>query len=167
MYRLLILTLCTQFTFGLAAQTTYQSNWQGRPDMTWTGPELWANRLQDWQIREGSLECNISGANRSVALMTHTVKPGVGFEMVVEAQWLNRTPTPGIMGFRFGVKGKVDDYRSAAIYGKGINAGINKKGHLIIGESESPEQIDPLMLQHVIRLHLHAQPDNKIGRAHV
>jgi alkaline phosphatase D len=35
----------------------FASYWQSLPDRYWTGPEYWANRIQDWQIRSGRLEC--------------------------------------------------------------------------------------------------------------
>ena len=29
----------------------------GPPERVWVGPEYWANRLQDWRVREGRMEC--------------------------------------------------------------------------------------------------------------
>ncbi|MFB0906760.1 MAG: twin-arginine translocation pathway signal protein, partial [Spirosomataceae bacterium] len=107
---------------------TYQSDWQNKPDMPWVGEELWANRLQDWQIQGGTLKCNITGKNRSVALLTHKMIDS--FTMEATVQFDNLTPTPGVIGFEIGRKGNVDDYRSAAIYGAGLSVGINKKGQL-------------------------------------
>ncbi|MCR9244788.1 MAG: alkaline phosphatase D family protein [bacterium] len=41
---------------GLAAQK-FESGWRGQPDAIWFGPEYWANRLQDWERRNGRAEC--------------------------------------------------------------------------------------------------------------
>ena len=40
----------------------------------------------------------------------------------------------GFAGFRVGIKSPLDDYRAAAIYGRGMNAGVNADGRLFIGE---------------------------------
>jgi hypothetical protein len=34
-------------------------------DRTWVGPGLWANRLQDWQVKDGRLECVGPGPARA------------------------------------------------------------------------------------------------------
>ena len=31
---------------------------------TWLGPEFWANRLQDWQLNDGRIECIETRANK-------------------------------------------------------------------------------------------------------
>jgi phosphodiesterase/alkaline phosphatase D-like protein len=137
---------------------TYQSTWQDKSDMPWIGEELWANRLQDWQIQNGTLKCNITGKNRSVALLTHKMIDS--FIMTATVQFNNLTPTPGIIGFEIGRKGSVDDYRSAAIYGAGISVGINKKGQLVIGEEMSEILILPGELSQQIELKVTANTTN-------
>jgi alkaline phosphatase D len=137
---------------------TYQSDWQNKPDMPWVGEELWANRLQDWQIQGGTLKCNITGKNRSVALLTHKMIDS--FTMEATVQFDNLTPTPGVIGFEIGRKGNVDDYRSAAIYGAGLSVGINKKGQLVIGEKVSEILISPGELSQQVELKMTANAEN-------
>ena len=49
----------------------FQSAWPKTIERVWAGPEYWANPLQDWRIRNGRLECVVSGGNRNVHLLTH------------------------------------------------------------------------------------------------
>ena len=35
----------------------FASQWSQAPDRVWIGPEYWANRLHDWRIQDGRLEC--------------------------------------------------------------------------------------------------------------
>ena len=35
----------------------FESDFENTPDRIWVGPEYWANRLQDWRIHDGWLEC--------------------------------------------------------------------------------------------------------------
>src|SRR5690606_3945915 len=56
--------------------TRFTSKWHLLPDMTWTGEDLWAQRLQDWQIRNGKLRCLVQGKDRTVHVLTHQVSDG-------------------------------------------------------------------------------------------
>lgn len=146
-------------TFISLNAQTYQSSWQNKPNMPWLGEELWANRLQDWQIKNGSLSCNITGKNRSVALLTHKIIDS--FEMSVVVTIENLTPTPGVVGFQLNRRGPAADYRSAAIYGRGIAAGINKKGQLVIGNQSSAVLLTPQQLSEAVELRLNANEATK------
>jgi alkaline phosphatase D len=42
-------------TAGLGAD--YEAKWPETGDRTWIGPGFWANRLQDWRVTEGRVEC--------------------------------------------------------------------------------------------------------------
>jgi alkaline phosphatase D len=52
----------------------YRSRFEGLPERTWVGPEFWANRLQDWRVGRGRVECieaDPSAALRTLHLVTH------------------------------------------------------------------------------------------------
>ena len=105
---------------------------------TWIGPEFWSNPMQDWRFRNGRIECFVSGGNRTLYLLTRELseKPG-SFVMQAELGRLDDDSSPlgeGFAGFRLGIKGHYNDYRDSAIYGTGLNAGINSKGQLFIGQ---------------------------------
>ncbi|MPZ17964.1 MAG: twin-arginine translocation pathway signal protein [Luteitalea sp.] len=114
------------------------SPWHRLPDTTWTGEAYWANRLQDWRVRDGALECVGRGENRTVSCLTHQLGNGrLGFTTNV----LLTVPAevPGSdrnrLGFSVGAKGPWPDYRSAAVHGQGLQAGVTTSGHLFIGET--------------------------------
>lgn len=127
------------------APAAFQSTWQQWPDMPWIGPEYWGNRLQDWEIREGRAVCVVADKNRSLHSLTHQLGSGQGnFIMEVGMGWLNAEAKglPGAYaGFRLAAKGKFDDYRSAAVFGKGLDAGINGAGYLFVGEKTGSQAV--------------------------
>jgi alkaline phosphatase D len=113
----------------------FVSAWHTLPDRTWIGENMWANRLQDWHLVNGGLVCNIRGRNRSVALLTHALGPQKEHFLVsVEIRFLNQDGPSDTLGIRLGSQGPIDDHRSAAIYGKGLLAGIRADGKWVIGE---------------------------------
>ncbi|WP_163379733.1 alkaline phosphatase D family protein [Cyclobacterium sp. SYSU L10401] len=123
----------------------FSSAWQQWPDMPWVGPEYWGNRLQDWEIRDGRAVCVISDKNRSLHCLTHQLGSGSGnFSLQVNLRWLN-SDSKGLpeahTGFRLAAKGKFEDYRSAAVFGQGLDAGINGQGFLFIGEKTGTQQL--------------------------
>jgi len=134
-----------------AAAEPFHADWQDSLDRRWVGPDCWANRLQDWRIRDGRLECIEQRylPMRTVHLLTHGLTDGPGgFEMMVRTGLLNAdSPPPGcdaMAGFLIGVGGGDMDYRSAAIVhgisgrGAGLFAGVAANGTLMIFDNEWP-----------------------------
>jgi alkaline phosphatase D len=121
----------------------FQSEWPNNIKRIWIGPEYWSNRLQDWRIRDGRLECLVSAENRNVHILTHQIGGQKGdFNTNVRFGLLNENYTESDknwIGFRIGAKGNFDDYRDNAIYGIGLDAGITTSGRLFIGENKSEE----------------------------
>jgi alkaline phosphatase D len=119
-------------------QNAFASAWQDWPDMPWTGPEYWGNRLQDWRVASGRVECLVAGRNRTLHCLTARVEAGTGdfsLTVVVERPLTSaRRVSVDCLGFRIGAKGPRDDYRSAAVYGRGLDAGLTGDGRLRIGE---------------------------------
>jgi hypothetical protein len=96
--------------------------------------------------------------SHNVALLTRTVadRPGELTLSVRCGQLEQTTLDQGFVGFRIGIKHQIEDYRAAAIYGRGMSAGINADGRLFIGSLEtSAPKID---LADELRLEFHAQP---------
>tara|TARA_R110000868_G_scaffold93190_1_gene258068 strand:+ start:39846 stop:42464 length:2619 start_codon:yes stop_codon:yes gene_type:complete len=132
------------FPFGIVGQVKslenidFKSNWHNWPDMKWVGPEYWGNRLQDWRLINGSVVCNITAENRNLQLLTvqktNDLSP---LTVSVEINLLNKNIAPtdlGCLGIRLGCKGPFEDYRSAAVFGKGLDIGLNPTGNLQVGE---------------------------------
>ncbi|MEX2232888.1 MAG: alkaline phosphatase D family protein [Cyclobacteriaceae bacterium] len=142
----------------LPGQTSsFESPWHQWPDMLWTGPEFWANRLQDWQIKDGKAICVVSDKNRSLHCLTcQLAEDSQPFETTVLIDWLNHKTQPSAenyAGFMLGGKGRFEDYRSAAVFGEGLNAGINSEGKLFIGNVKSERSIK---LKETIKLSIQA-----------
>jgi alkaline phosphatase D len=152
--KLLLVVLLLPFW---ANAQTYESKWEQKFDMPWIGEELWANRLQDWQIKDGSLFCNITGNHRTAAILTHEIIGSFTTSAIVHFE--NLTPQAGTIGFEVGRHGPYEDYRSAAIYGKGTTVGVNKKGQLIIGQNSSEMLLKPNDLKLPILLTFTAKND--------
>ena len=118
--------------------TSFSSNWPETIHRTWIGPEYWANRLQDWQVNDGRIECITSEPNRNLNLLTWRLENEEG-EFTIEVKTGLLTDSlpsneNNWIGFRIGAKGQFDDYRDDAVYGKGLNVGITSGGNLFIGE---------------------------------
>ena len=109
------------------------------------GEAYWGNRLQDWRIRDGWVECTAKAPRlsmRTLHLLSHTIEdnPG-GFEMRVHLEALP-TPNPlnesSAAGFLVGVGGGEMDWRAASIVqgwagnGGGIFAAVSSDGRCYI-----------------------------------
>src|SRR5579864_2823163 len=112
----------------------------GTTERPWIGPQFWANPLQDWRLRDGRIECFVSGGDRNVYLLTHEVVREAGtLEMKVKLGRLEGSGGAGqvgFAGFRVGIHGRENDYRDSALYGIGMNAGVANDGRLFIGKLE-------------------------------
>ncbi len=97
-------------------------DWTGHVNRTWIGPEFWANRLQDWEIRDGKVQCIENSANaplRTLHLITgSTHLEGQSFSMSVEIQSDEigtNSNTQALAGFLVGSGGAHVDYRLSAL----------------------------------------------------
>lgn len=133
---------------------------------TWIGSEFWANPLQDWQLKDGQIECVTSGGGRNVFLLTHEIghQKG-GFTMRVNAKNLNPISvetqnfvslTEGWIGFEIGIRGEFNDYRDNAIRGRGFPVGITTDGRLFIGKINSTQKPIPNVLLDDITIEIKA-----------
>lgn len=141
-----------------------RSTWARWPDMEWVGPGFWGNRLQDWQLRNGKVRCSVHGPNRSLHCLTHQLgKEDSRFTTSVQIELLNQSGSgDDWVGFRLGAKaGEVpvkvsfDEYRRAAVFGEGLEAGIRGDGRLFIGAQRGNKS---LRLSNEIELTFAAEP---------
>ncbi|MBA4140314.1 MAG: alkaline phosphatase D family protein, partial [Segetibacter sp.] len=127
---------------------SFASKWTDWPDMNWAGPEFWGNRLQDWRLKDGKLECLVKGRNRTLhCLTTQLTSRPEAFETSVTVRLLadkSEITSNYYAGFRIGAKAieRFDDYRCAAVFGEGIDAGITAAGNLFIGTTKSSKVIN-------------------------
>jgi alkaline phosphatase D len=94
----------------------------------WLGAPYWANRLQDWRLRDGRMECVAEPGEtggRTVAVLTHELVAGGG-----SASFAVRTGVlaegTGFSGFLLGAGGGALDHRAAALVGRasGVGGGL-------------------------------------------
>ncbi|MFC2167343.1 alkaline phosphatase D family protein, partial [Acidobacteriota bacterium] len=131
---------------AISSQKNNKIYFQSRPPKnthrSWVGPEYWANRLQDWQINNGRLEClqkRESKPMRTVHLLTRRIAERQGdFTISVRTGLMDSTTPPSpdaATGFLFGAGAQMD-YRAAALIhsssgeGAGLFAGIDGEGKL-------------------------------------
>ncbi|MFC1629001.1 alkaline phosphatase D family protein [Gemmatimonadota bacterium] len=97
------------------------SSWPAGVERVWVGPEYFANRLADWKIDEGRLECVEAAPRfplRTLFLLTRTLQTGNdSFSMRVRTGAIeaNRSPSAeSFTGFLIGGGGDHVDYRITA-----------------------------------------------------
>ncbi len=133
-----------------APGAAFASAWEQWPDSLWIGPEYWANRLQDWRLSGGQAECLLAGRHRALHLLTYRLGPAMaGFTSSVTVDRTNSADSTSdsasgndCVGLRLGAKGPRDDYRSAAVYGRGLDVGLSSEGRLRIGEQVGTAAVD-------------------------
>ncbi len=123
----------------------------------WLGADYWANRIQDWQIDNGTIKCVASNWNRNISLLTYRLGKNEGvLQMSAEVRVLNPAESSrNWVGFRLASRGKFNDYRDDAIYGTGLNIGITTRGELFIGDIpvkyvKNAEGVKPYLKEGVI-----------------
>jgi phosphodiesterase/alkaline phosphatase D-like protein len=101
--------------------TTFEARIPQGIERVWVGPEFYANRLQDWRIRDGRIE-NVEGRAvkpmRTLHLLTRSLKEGPGtLTMSVRTGPLEEGPAhqDTWSGFLVGVGGGDVDYRISAL----------------------------------------------------
>lgn len=147
------------FSWGAPQKIDFTSEWQQWPNMKWIGPEYWSNPLQDWELIDGKPTCMVSAANRNIQLLTiQKQRDLTAFEVAVDLQ-IHNLENLKCAGLILGAKGPFDDYRSAAVFGKGLNIGLNSKSELVVGDKQFP--IGTTSLKDQVTLKLSAVPTTK------
>ncbi|MBD3174087.1 MAG: hypothetical protein GF320_02815 [Armatimonadia bacterium] len=138
---LLLLLLCIP-----ATAADFDLAFGAKPDRVWAGPDLWANRLQDWHIRDGALHAVGAGPRlsaRTVHLLSHDLIGG-GFVLTATVAVPDGAgdAAQSLGGFLVGAGGGAD-YRSAALIhsapgpGGGVMAGIDGAGRAVFRSMEA------------------------------
>lgn len=132
--------------------SAFQSRFANSPDRTWIGPQFYANRMLDWELRDGRLlskEGRAAKPMRTVHLLTYYLneEPG-GLNMSVVTGPVNvpdaRTDSTWT-GFLIGAGGADIDYRISALVhhwpapGGGLFVGVDGTGHIVVRDNENAE----------------------------
>ncbi|MFC2098167.1 hypothetical protein ACFLSP_00345 [Bacteroidota bacterium] len=130
----------------------FQSYWNLLPDRYWIGPEFWANRLQDWQLKNGRVECiNADQPRRTLHMLNRYIstRPG-SLHMNVNTGLIRKSgksPDPAWSGFLIGAGSESMDYRRRSLvhgtYGRGggLIAAISEEGQLLVLDNETGEEM--------------------------
>lgn len=134
------------------------SYWKSLPDRYWTGPEFWANRLQDWQINDGRVEC-INGVSprRTLHILDRFLSGRDGSLHMQVTSGMIKKGDLGVSdtwsGFLVGAGNLEMDYRRRAlIHGVpgnegGLIAAMNVQGDILLIDNETGEilqQVEPV-----------------------
>ncbi len=131
----LLLSSCTRFSGN-----GYYSAWEKYPDSRWAGPDLWANRLGDWEVKGGRLTCTGILPLRTVHLTTRRIGAADGNLMSIvniRRENMSSAATESAAGILAGA-GAGLDYRSASLIfhswgeGAGLFIGIDNGGRVFI-----------------------------------
>lgn len=133
------------------AATNFRSAIPANADRVFVGPQYWANRLQDWRIRQGRIECvdnRPESPLRTLHLLTHRLgETAARFSLrlqtgVVDAGTI---AADAATGFLIGAGGATMEYRAAALIhhqpgsGGGVFAGCDAKGQVFFRDFEQPQ----------------------------
>ena len=125
----------------------YKSEWNNSPDGVWAGPGLWANRLQDWKVENGKLECINTKPMRTVHLTTYKIseeKGNISSSIKISSKDHDNNYSNSSAGFIGAGSGL--DYRKASLihhsYGPlaGIYLGLDLNGNLFIRDCEKKDK---------------------------
>ena len=114
--RLLVLVLV--LVLAAAARAEFKSDFPVGVERSWIGPEYWANRLADWRLRDGRLECVESRAQfplRTVHLLTRSIQhDDEAFDVAVRMGPVDPESSDGWAGVLIGAGGPHVDPRLTA-----------------------------------------------------
>jgi hypothetical protein len=122
----------------------YRSDWESSPDGCWTGADYWANRLQDWSIINGRLECLSVKPMRTVHLMTGRIaskKGSISSSVDIFAAGGEDPDGNSQAGILIGAGGKLDYITASLVFHSwgekaGIFAGLDGNGNLFVRDFE-------------------------------
>ena len=83
-------------------------------DDWWLGSDLWANRLQDWAIRNGRVTC-VASVERRLRTASVSTRSLTGGPAVLRVRTGTQQPGTGFSGFLIGTGEHGTDYRRAAL----------------------------------------------------
>lgn len=158
----------------LKAQETPQApgfrhSWEFDQDRVWLGAPFWANPLQDWQVKNGRIECLAAKPNRNVHVLVRELADRRGdLSMSVKIGRVNGGPLAGdgkgSAGFKIGILGTLRDYperrdfRNNLAFSSGWDVGFTAAGGLFFGDARQAKPGLDLSLVEVIELKLTVKP---------
>lgn len=137
-----------------APASTFESDWHKLGDRVWVGERHWANRLQDWRVVDGELECveaRPAFGMRTLHLLTHRLVDGGegSFRTSVRVDAADGGREASAAGYLVGSGGAHVDYRlTSQVHGTSAEDGgflalVDGDGHALFADFESPVEGGP------------------------
>ncbi|NNJ26902.1 hypothetical protein [Alienimonas chondri] len=140
-------------------------DWAGAADRMWAGPNLRANRLQDWRVRGGRLECVEAGPNKPLRTVVHTgvrlAGPGsfTASVQIEPATGDGDSPIGLVGGFArdsaagllIGAEPNLEPRGAAIVHhatgpGAGYFCGVTAEGRAFLRDLEQPLDAEPIKI---------------------
>jgi len=117
----------------------FAANFDNVNDRIWIGKDFWAIPMEDWQVKNGRLECIGERFNMRVNVLTQVLDENPGtLSISVRMGLLEPGEIVSSAGLRIGIFDSEDaDVRAACYFGKGINLGVTTDYELFIEKSSS------------------------------
>ena len=146
LYTLLtIFLLAGAFSCSALQQESFTADFDSG-DRVWIGKDYWAVPMEDWQVKDGRLECTGERENMRVNLLTAVLNDRAeSFSTSVRLGLLKEGELRGYAGFSIGLWDDVDSSaKSLCYFGQGISAGIASDRSLFIEQiaASLPEEFD-------------------------
>ena len=98
--------------------------------------------MEDWRVVDGAAECQTTGGNRNLHLITHQWTDPTGWmDMSVLLRKIGGRSKEAGAGFRIGTKSELNEYRSNCFAKGGVDAGI-VEDKLVLGREQGNAVID-------------------------
>jgi hypothetical protein len=147
----------------------FESLWHSMTDRVWLGEQVWANPLQDWQVKGGRAECIAAKPNRNAHVLTRELADGAGdLRMSVTIGRVGGGPVAGdgkgSAGFKVGILGtlrdypELRDYRNNLAFSTGWDVGFTAAGGLFFGDARQPTAKVELGQAEAVKLDLTVEP---------
>jgi hypothetical protein len=121
-------------------------NFNNISDRIWIGEDFWTVPVEDWQLKNGRIECTSKIVNAHVSLLPYVLSDNKkDFSFSADMGLIEKSANNGSSGFSIGVEAlEEQDIRSAIYFGSGINLGVNTEGFAFLGQQTQklPENFD-------------------------
>ncbi len=145
----------------------FEKHWGPSEERVWIGPEFWANRLQDWKVQNGRLECVAADHQlqmRTAHLIRFRLDSTDGdFSASVQMGALQSVQNQdAAAGLLIGAGPDIDVWGASLIQqktgpGGGYFAGVSATGQLFLKDMETGRTLDSLSLSPSDQYHLKAR----------
>jgi hypothetical protein len=135
-------------------QHLFEKKWGPGEDRVWIGSEFWANRLQDWKVQNGRLECVASNPQllmRTAHLIRYRLDSTNGdFFANINFGALQSSQNPdAAAGLLIGAGPDIDVWGASLIQqkpgpGAGLFAGVSASGFLFLKDMETGITLDSI-----------------------